>query len=359
MKRVSLVSFSLLVYLFIVGNMSSWAATLDSLLPPTLPKGWVLIEGPRLYTRKTLFERMDGQAVLYFKYGFQKSAFVMYQHQAKSGRQIELDIYDMGNVLQAFGIFSRFRSDERPGGIGLDSCTDGDSFLFYKDRYFVMLYAVESDPAALKELALAVSLRISDSSVPPKEIGFFPIKGLKPGSIQYFSEGLLGHQFLKRGFQGTYIEKDETKVEVEDKVEAKAERKADDGVKVEKKGEAEEEVKVGNQITGMVEAQSKTMVVVKNKADEEQKEFNLFLAIFRNMEDAKRALKTYRGYLTQKGKVESKTPPGFGPSALEGKDPYKGKLLITQKGSYLIGIIGFENEEKAMEQLGEMIQRIE
>ena len=357
MKRVSLVSFSLLVCLFILGNMSSWASSLQSLLPPTLPKGWVLIEGPRLYNRKTLFERMDGQADLYFKYGFQKSVFAMYQHQTKSDRQIELDIYDMGNVLQAFGIFSRFRYDERPGGIGLDSYIDGDSLLFYKDRYFVMLYAVESEPAPLKELALAVSLRISDSSVPPKEIGFFPMKGLKPGSIQYFSEGLLGHQFLKRGFQGTYIEKDIIKVDVEDKVEVMAKRKSEDEVRVEKKGEAEGKRKAGNQTRDRVEAQSKTTVVVKNKADEEQKEFNLFLAVFKNMEDAKRALKSYRDYLTQKGKVEPKTPPGFDSTALKGKDPYKGKLLIAQKGSYLVGIVGFENEEKAMEHLGEMMQR--
>ena len=52
----------------------------------------------------------------------------------------------MGNVLQAFGVFSRFRNEDRPGGFGLDSYLDDHSAFFYKGKYFVMLYATESNP---------------------------------------------------------------------------------------------------------------------------------------------------------------------------------------------------------------------
>ena len=207
----------LFLCLLTLGSLSSRAASLESLLPSNLPEGWVLIDGPHPYTRKTLFEHVNGQAELYLKYGYQGSVFAAYQHTEKPERQIEIDIYDMGSVLQAFGIFSRSRTEDPPGGIGLDSCADDRSILFYKGRYYVMLYANEPDSSTMKALALSVSAGISDPSPPPKEIRFFPTRNLKPGSVQYFSEGLLGHRFLERGFLGTYVEGEKAEVEAENK----------------------------------------------------------------------------------------------------------------------------------------------
>ena len=190
----------------------SLAMPLESLIPKKdIPAGWALIQGPQTYNKKTLFGHINGQAELFLKYGFQKSVFAIYQSKKSREDQIEVDIYDMGNVVQAFGIFSRFRNEDRPGGFGLDSFLDDHSALFYKGRYFVLLYAVESNPDLLRQFSKLISLKISDPSPPPKEISYFPKNGLKPGSLQYFPEGLLGHQFLKRGFQGTYVEKVEVK----------------------------------------------------------------------------------------------------------------------------------------------------
>ena len=190
---------------------------IESLLPKKLPDGWRQIGSPQIYTRKTLFNRIDGQAELFFKYGFQKSVFSIYQNKKNSKDQIELDLYDMGNTLQGFGIFSRFRSEDRSAsGVGLESYLEDTSLLFYKGRYFVMLYATEADSSVLVRLAKTISSEIPDSSPSPKEIDYFPKNGLKPGSIEYYPEGLLGYQFFKRGFQGVYLEKaeDEKKVEV-------------------------------------------------------------------------------------------------------------------------------------------------
>ncbi len=76
----------------------------------------------------------------------------------------------MGNSLQAFGVFSRFRQDEGPGGIGLDSYLGDRYALFYKGKYFVVLQATDSNASTLKLLALEIESRISDNSAPPKEI---------------------------------------------------------------------------------------------------------------------------------------------------------------------------------------------
>jgi len=295
----------ILAGIFIWLETSSWAVPLETLVPKKdLPGGWVLIEGPQAYAKKTLFEHINGQAEIYLKYGFQKSVFAIYQNRKNQKDQVELDIYDMGNVLQAFGIFSRFRNEDRPGGFGLESYLDDHSALFYQGRYFVMFYAAEANPDFLKQFSKLVSLKISDPSPPPKEIGYFPKNGLKPGSIQYFSEGLLGHQFLKRGFQGTYIEKTE------------------------------------------------------DKAEDKDKEFKFFLAIFKDSQEATSALKVYKDNLSKKGKVSSGSVVEFKTSTLRGEDPYQGKIFVLQKGVYLLGAVGFEKEEEGKSRLKEFIEKV-
>jgi hypothetical protein len=287
------------------------AAPLESLVPKRdLPEGWTLIHGPQTFTRKTLFKHINGQAELFFKYGFEKSVFAIYQNKKNSKDQIEVDVYDMGNVVQAFGIFSRSRSEDRPGGFGLDSYLDNHSAFFYKGKCFVMLYAAESNPDPLRQFSTLISSKISDFSPPPKEIGYFPKEGLKAGSIQYFPEGLLGRKFLKRGFQGTYMEKFQAKDKVED------------------------------------------------KDKDEDKEFKLFLAIFKDSQEAMNALKAYKDDLSKKGKISSGSIIQLDPMALRGEDPYQGKVVVLQKGVHLLGVVGFEIEKDAENLLKAFIENV-
>jgi hypothetical protein len=275
-------------------SLEAWAT--PPLLPKEPPKGWILVEGPRVFTKANLFEHINGQAELFFKYGFQRCTFVVYKDRSNPDQQIDLDIYDMGNVLQAFGIFSRFREEDRPMDIGLDSTLDDHSALFYQGKYYVALYATEPNPDVLKQLARKVSENLSDPSPPPREISFFPKEDLKPGSIQYVSEGLLGHQFLKRGFRGNYADGD--------------------------------------------------------------KEFQLFLAVFKNPEEAKTGLRAFRNYLSTKGKIAQEIPAGFGPDALRGKAPYQGDILVLQKASYLVGVASPEFGGKEEARLTDLVNRV-
>ncbi len=289
--------------IFVWFEASSWAVPLGSLIPENnLPEGWTLAEGPQSYTKKTLFERIDGEAELFFKYGFQKSVFAVYQGKKGREDQIEVDIYDMGNVLQAFGVFSRFRNEDRPGGFGLDSFLDDHSALFYLGKYFVMLYAPEPNQEILRQFSKLISSKLSDPSPSPREISYFPKNGLKPGSVQYFPEGLLGHHFLKRGFQGTYVEK--------------AEGKAED------------------------------------------KTFKLFLAIFQNPQKAAHALKEFKDNLSKRGKMSSGSIIESETRVLKGEDPYQGNVLVLQKGFYLLGVVGFEKGEDGENRLAEFMMNI-
>jgi len=276
---------------------TSWAASLESLVPrKSLPEGWVLFQDPQLYDKKTLFEHINGQAELYLQYGFQGSIFTIYQNKKQRQNQIEVDIYDMGNTVQAFGVFSRLRNEDRPGGFGSDSYLDDQSAFFYKGRYFVLLYAAESNMDALRQFSRLIASKITDTTPPPKEIGYFPKDGLKPGSIQYFAEGLLGKQFLKKGFRGTYT---------------------DDG-----------------------------------------RETHLFFSILKDSREATHALKLFQEDLSKRGKVSSEQVTPFETRTLKGEDPYQGKVIVLQKGLYLLGAMGFEKEERVIHRLKELMGNI-
>jgi hypothetical protein len=275
----------------------SWAAPIESFVPrKDLPQGWSLIHGPQSFNKKTLFEHINGQADLFFQYGFQRSVFAIYQHKDQPQNQIDVDIYDMGNTVQAFGIFSRFRNEERPGGFGLDSYLDEHSAFFYKGRYFVILYTAASNLDALTQFSRLIELQIPDRAPPPGEIDFFPRDGLSPASIQYFPKGLLGREFLKRGFRGTYT----------------------DG----------------------------------------KKESHLFLSIHKDSREASNALRLFQEDLSKRGKVFSETAPPSEARTLKGEDPYQGKVLVLQKGLYLLGEVGFEKEEEAAARLRKFAEKV-
>jgi len=304
--RHAIIILCFLVASFSSQNVFSGTTPIKSLVPKTAPDGWALRDAPEAFTGETLFEHIDGQADLFLQYGFKGSVSAVYRNANSSEDKIDLDIFDMGNSLQAFGVFSRFRQEESPAGIGLDSYLGDRYALFYKGKYFVMLQATDASPSTLKRLAQDIESRISDNSAAPKEIGYFPKSGLKPGSIEYFPDGLLGHQFLKRGFKASYTENDATKTD--------------------------------------------------NKTVSEGRDFHLFLSIFETSQQALNAMKLFREHLSNKGTVAEGIPMPFGPDTLVGVDPYQGKAIVAHKGHYLLGTVGFKQDKDGEQRLAEFMR---
>ena len=96
----------------------------------------------------------------------------------------------------------------------------------------------------------------------------------------------------------------------------------------------------------------------KNRAKAEDKEFKLFLATFKDSQEEMNALKVYKDDLSKKGKVLSGGLIQFEARALKGEDPYQGKVVILQKGSYLLGAVGFQNEEDAGNLLAKFAENV-
>jgi hypothetical protein len=307
-KHNWLILTCLLVCLALPGKVLSGAPDMKSLVPAESPDGWNLRGTPELFTKENLFEHIDGQADLFLQYGFQGSIFAIYQSKNSAQEKIDLDIYDMGGPVQAYGIFSRFRQEGHSAGIGLASYLEDNYGLFYKGKYFVVIQGSGSSSPKLKQLAKMIESRISDNSPRPKEIGYFPESGLKPDSIEYYPQGLMGRQFFKRGFKGTY--------------------------------EVPREKKPGKESSAG------------------GPDSTLFLAIFDNPEEAASALKMFKEDVSKRSgaRAQSDTQTGF--DAVKGADAYQGEVIIVQKGRYLAGAAGFEQEKEADKLLGELVKRV-
>jgi hypothetical protein len=48
----------------------------------------------------------------------------------------------------------------------------------------------------------------------------------------------------------------------------------------------------------------------------------------------------------------------FGTKAFRGEDSYQGKVMVLQKGFYLLGSVGFEKEEEAENRLAEFMKNV-
>ena len=66
---------------------------------------------PVYYDRDTLSDRIDGEAELYFPYGFDRMAAARYVSEKSPGTGVDVEIYRMGSLLDAFGIYANYRQN--------------------------------------------------------------------------------------------------------------------------------------------------------------------------------------------------------------------------------------------------------
>jgi hypothetical protein len=165
--------------------MAQSLENLDSVLPAEL-SGWKKAEPPGAYDKTNLHDYIDGGAELYISYNFQKLLAVRYKAGAEE--EIVIDIFDMGNSYDAYGLFSHGR--EREDGIaGQGSEYNAGLLTFWKDRFYVSVLA-HPETEAKKEIVLGLGRRLAEA-IPqegklPPVIGLLPQPNLIPESIRYF-----------------------------------------------------------------------------------------------------------------------------------------------------------------------------
>ena len=221
-----------------------------------------------------------------------------YAPVSASNDSITVEVYDMGEKLNAFGVFQAKRSNqELPLNIGTASFGSGGYLAFYKDRYFVEINSYITDEKWKKThfvLAQNVSDNLPGDNLPPKELSYFPEQGKVKGSEKYIRGGILGHAFLDKGLICDY--------------------------------------RIG------------------------AKNVSAFLAFFPSKKAAEESYSQHVTFLQKSG--ESSLLNGVGDRGLISKEPYHNNIIIVQEGSFEIGVYDLSTPQEGMQILNGILKRL-
>ena len=184
--------FLLLATLLIGGSpllmiQKSYAGSLGTLrgaLPGKIG-GWTAVPEDRFFDRETIFSYIDGTGEVYRAYNMQMC--LSRRYTTPNGPPIVLDIFDMGSSKDAFGVFTHDQDGESLD-VGQGALYRPGWLSFWKDRFFVSIYA-EEDTAnaekAVKELAKVLASLIKAQGPKPQALSQLPQEGLLPKSVRY------------------------------------------------------------------------------------------------------------------------------------------------------------------------------
>ena len=197
-------SITLLMLALLLMPMASGAADeLAGFLPQSACGGWQIEGKPVFYDRDSLSDRINGEAELYFPYGFDRMAAARFAPADKSGAGMDVEVYRMGSLLDAFGMYANYRQKEGTTlGIGADSNLSGSQLFLYQGRYFVHIQTTGTSADKTNPLAAcakAVAALLPGTGARPPELSALDRPELVRGTERYLPQSLLGYDFLNRG----------------------------------------------------------------------------------------------------------------------------------------------------------------
>jgi hypothetical protein len=177
---------------------------MDKLLPaPACADGWVMDGKVTLYDTDSLFDRINGESELYFPYGFEKLAYARYESRKDPKIALDADVYAMGSLLDAFGMFANYRRKvSAAAALGAEGTISSSQMLFYQDRYLVRLQvtgATTIDQDVLFACGRAIAQNLPRSTGRPKELDALAVPAVVKKSERYIAQSLLGYEFFRRG----------------------------------------------------------------------------------------------------------------------------------------------------------------
>ncbi|PWE01472.1 hypothetical protein DDZ16_01995 [Marinilabilia rubra] len=181
------------------------AASFD---PPQIP-GWLQDGDVEVFDKDNLFNHINGASEFYFSYNFQKLWVTRYK---KDEAEMTLEVYDHGDIVHAYGIYSMERPPEADvKDIGAQGYYEESILNFVAGRYYVKMNAYREPNAALGVLmstARMVSERMADDPSLPEIVRAMPGDQLVPNSRQFVSNTFMGLEFLGSAYRAKYSNDD-------------------------------------------------------------------------------------------------------------------------------------------------------
>jgi hypothetical protein len=141
---------------------------------------------PVIYDRETIFDYINGAGEVYRSYAFDDVIVARYENA--EGLAVAVELFDMGNSADAYGVFSYAREQEETG-IGAAFERGGSVLCFWQDRFYICVAAKQLDPdpaPIIEEVARGISQRLPEAGARPSLVDMLPTEGLRPLSERYF-----------------------------------------------------------------------------------------------------------------------------------------------------------------------------
>jgi hypothetical protein len=104
-----------------------------------------------VYNKDNLFDYMNGEAEVYFSFGFQL-LYVQIYRGGETGANMIMESYNMGTSAGAQGIFGKYAHENgtQIKEIGESAWTDNHIILFRSGKYFLRIWPDPSSEAEIK-----------------------------------------------------------------------------------------------------------------------------------------------------------------------------------------------------------------
>lgn len=179
--------------------------SLKTILPDI--EGLVSVEEPQTYFPENLYEYINGAAEIYLSYGFRELIVAEYKTRETSDT-VSVEIYDMGDHKNSFGIYSAERyPDNTFVSIGTQGYLEEGTLNFLVGRYYVKLLCYDCEDRAgetLKAFSMELVKRAQDKAGFPALLKGFPTEGRIPNSEKYILKNFMGYRFLHDGYLVNY-----------------------------------------------------------------------------------------------------------------------------------------------------------
>lgn len=195
--------------------LSAWAGPaqdraagpeLSALVPAV--EGWAEAEERQSYFPESLFEYINGAAESYLSYDFEELLVVQFE-KGGTGASLTLEVYDMGDPANAFGIFSAERYPENEGvAVGDLGYLEDEALNFVAGRFYVKLlgFGMEEGASSLMTgIGGRVAEAVKDKGALPRALRLFPAEGLIARSEKFVKKNFMGYEFLRDGFTASYM----------------------------------------------------------------------------------------------------------------------------------------------------------
>ena len=180
-------------------------SALESLLPTV--EGMESAEPPDSYFPETLFEYINGAAEIYLSYDFKELIVAEYK-KSDAPESVAVEIYDMGDLKNSFGIYSAERyPDNEFLSLGTQGYMEEGALNLLVGRYYVKLLCFDCGERSgewLRVFSEGIVNRVEDKGGFPPALDVFPKEGRIPNSEKFILRNVLGYKFLHDGFIVSY-----------------------------------------------------------------------------------------------------------------------------------------------------------